>query len=127
MSYQLLGVDIVNPQVPAGEDALADITWRNDSDDILRSHLRWDLRRPGFGATWTEGPWIYIGAYPWQTVTTRVMCSVPPSWTDGWLVDAKLMLEGVGGAIWSGEDVYAIGSAPQVPAGAVESQGWSKL
>ncbi|MDY6916952.1 MAG: hypothetical protein SVP26_03260, partial [Chloroflexota bacterium] len=65
--------------------------------------------------------------YPWQTVTTRVMCSVPPSWTDGWLVDAKLMLEGVGGAIWSGEDVYAVGSAPQVPAGVVESQSWSKL
>ncbi|MDY6916937.1 MAG: hypothetical protein SVP26_03185 [Chloroflexota bacterium] len=123
--FELLDVVIVNPQVDPGEDALADVTWRNNSGDILQRNLRWDIRRPGTGATWTEGPWVYIAAYPWQTVTTRVMCNVPLNWADGWLVDAKLMLQGEGAPIWSGNDVYTVGSA--VPAGVVEDQDWSKL
>jgi len=109
VSFELLSVDIVDRQVHPGQEAQADITWHNQSDAIFRSYLRWDLRRTGLWATWIEGPWVYIGAYPRQTVTTRVGCVVPPDWPNGMPVDARLMLQGVEGAIWSGEDVYTTG------------------
>lgn len=115
MSLQLVSVNIVNPEVRPGDEALADITWQNQSDAIFRSYLRWDLRRTGFGATWNEGPWTYIGAHPWQTVTTRVGCVVPSDWPVDMPIDAKLMLRGVEGPIWSGEDVYTTTSGYPQP------------